>query len=148
MAKKKPKTMRASRGAKKKPTTRRASRGAKKSMRSQGTTPEKKTGWTVMVFMAASKDDGETERAAIRDLREMGRVDPGPVNVVVQIDRVWPGSAERYLIRKDEVTPISVARKPPSIVPLSGVQRNPADRTSSGNPNVLLNFLEETRSNG
>ena len=145
MAKKKPKTMRASRGAKKKPTTRRASRGAKKSMRSQGTTPEKKTGWTVMVFMAASKDDGETERAAIRDLREMGRVDPGPVNVVVQIDRVWPGSAERYLIRKDEVTPISVARKPPSIVPLSGVQRNPADRTSSGNPNVLLNFLEETR---
>ena len=132
--------------AKKKPMITTASRGSKKSTRSQRITAEKKSGWTVMVFMAASKDDdGETERAAIRDLREMGRVDPGPVNVVVQIDRVWPGTAERYLIKKDEVTPIPVARKPPSIVPLGGVQRNPDDRTSSGNPNVLLNFLEETR---
>ncbi len=141
MAKKPTRT--ASRGAKRKPMTRKASRGAKKSTRGRATGEE--TGWTVMVFMAASKDDGETERAAIRDLREMARVDPSPVNVVVQIDRVWPGTAEKYLIKKDEVTPIPVARKPPSIVPLSGVQRNPADRTSSGNPNVLLDFLEETR---
>jgi hypothetical protein len=99
-----------------------------------------------MVFMAASRDDdGQTERAAIRDLREMGRVDPGPVNVVVQIDRVWPGSPERYQIKQDEIIPISPARKPGTAVPLTGVQRNPDDRTSSGNPNVLLNFLEETR---
>ncbi len=68
--------------------------------------------WTVMLYMATTVDssrDGaaptsradQTERAAIRDLLELEKVGTtARVNVVVQIDRPWPGYAERYCIKK------------------------------------------------
>jgi hypothetical protein len=76
------------------------------------------TAWTVMLFMAAATND-RTEHAAINDLLELQKVDTehkvnvgnaatvnvetrDKVNVVVQIDRQWPGYAERYCIQKDE----------------------------------------------
>jgi hypothetical protein len=56
--------------------------------------------WTVMLYMAASKDD-QTEQAAIRDIRELEHVgSTKDLNVLVQIDRRWPGYAERYCVEK------------------------------------------------
>jgi hypothetical protein len=61
-------------------------------------TPQKP--WTVMLYMAASKDE-QTEAAAIRDIEELEKVGTtDKLNVVVQIDRKWPGYSERYLVRK------------------------------------------------
>ena len=61
---------------------------------------QKRKPWTVMLYMAASKDQ-RTEQAAIRDLRELERVGTtDKVNVIVQIDREWPGYAERYCVGK------------------------------------------------
>src|SRR5262249_39831131 len=57
--------------------------------------------WTVMLFMAASKDE-QTESVAIRQikqLQEFGAKDD--LNLLIQIDRRWPGYAERYRITKD-----------------------------------------------
>jgi len=92
--------------------------------------------WTVMVFMAASRDDqGVTEAAAVRDLRELELVGTTPeVSVVVQLDRQWPGGAERYRIRRRGSEPI----------PFEMTDRTPA-RTSSGDKQVLKQFLMETR---
>lgn len=60
--------------------------------------------WTVMVFMAAAKD-ARTEQAAIRDMREMERVGSSDaVQVVAQIDRRWPGQAERFVIGQGRST--------------------------------------------
>ncbi len=71
---------------------------------------EKAYEWTVMVFMAASRDDqGVTEAAAVRDLRELELVGTTPeVSVVVQLDRQWPGGAERYRIHRDGSEPIRI----------------------------------------
>ena len=45
------------------------------------------------------RDDAETERAAIRDLRELQRFgSTEAVKVVVQLDRTWPGIPERYVV--------------------------------------------------
>jgi hypothetical protein len=56
--------------------------------------------WTVMLYMAASKDE-QTEAAAIRDLEELEKIGTTKeVNVLVQIDRKWPGYSERYVVRK------------------------------------------------
>ena len=73
-----------------------------------GTHSEKKEQpeWTVMLYMAALVDDEpqraeETERAAIRDIEELESVgSTARVNVILQIDRRWPGYAERYYVRK------------------------------------------------
>ncbi len=55
--------------------------------------------WTVMVYMAAGDDD-RLDNLAISDLREMERGSRGNdyVYVVVQINRAWPGSPQRYWI--------------------------------------------------
>lgn len=56
--------------------------------------------WTVMVYMAASQDE-QTEAAAIRDLKELEKIGTTKnVNVVVQVDRMWPGYSERYRVWK------------------------------------------------
>src|SRR4029453_9458545 len=62
--------------------------------------PAERKRWTVMLYMAASKDV-QTEQAAIRDLRELEKVgSTDDLNVLVQIDRDWPGYAERYGVEK------------------------------------------------
>jgi hypothetical protein len=56
--------------------------------------------WTVMLYMAASRDE-QTEAAAIRDLKELEKIGTtDQCNVIVQIDRRWPGYSERYCVRK------------------------------------------------
>ena len=70
--------------------------------RAAGGARQRSQQWTVMVYMAAAKEDTETERAAIRDLREMEKVgSTDDVHVVVQLDRGWPGYPERYYVEKD-----------------------------------------------
>lgn len=64
---------------------------------SQSSGAAKKKAWTVMVYMAAAKDD-QTEKAAIIDVEEMQKADTSNVNVVVQVDRQWPPSAQRYRV--------------------------------------------------
>jgi hypothetical protein len=54
--------------------------------------------WTVMLYMAAAIND-QTEQAAVRDIEELQSVDTkDAVNVVVQIERAWPGYPQRYQI--------------------------------------------------
>ncbi len=95
-----------------------------------------------MVYMAAVRDDLETEQAAIRDLRELQRVgSTEAVKVVVQLDRNWPGTPERYIVRKgiSERAPESATRHG------SANQRRTrrrGDRTSSGDREALSSFLE------
>jgi hypothetical protein len=84
--------------------------------------------WTVMLYMAASKDV-QTEQAAIRDIRELERVgSTKDVNVLVQIDRGWPGYAERYYVER------GISRLDE---PLKGTRN-----INSGKPEVLREFVE------
>jgi len=93
----------------------------------------KKAKWTVMLYMAASKDE-QTEQAAIRDIRELERGSPKEtkdLNVLVQIDRRWPGYAERYRVEE------GYSR---FCVGLKG-KRN----IDSGKPEVLRDFVRWSR---
>ena len=69
----------------------------KPSKTSQSNRGTGKKAWTVMVYMAAAKDDA-TEKAAIVDIGEMQNADLSQVNVVVQVDRQWPPSAQRFRV--------------------------------------------------
>jgi hypothetical protein len=53
--------------------------------------------WTVMVYMAA-ENSAELDGVAIEDLREMEQGANEDVHVVVQINRAWPASPQRYQI--------------------------------------------------
>ena len=95
----------------------------------EGLKPAKRKRWTVMLYMAASKDE-QTERAAVRDLTELekvGTTDDSKLNVLVQIDRKWPGYAERYCIRGENKSDICDVMKD---------QKN-----DSGDPEVLRAFV-------
>jgi Clostripain family len=60
--------------------------------------PKNKKKWTVMLYMAAAQDE-QTELAAIRDIKELQRVgSTDTMDVIVQIDRKWPGYPQRYRI--------------------------------------------------
>src|SRR5262245_54153792 len=84
--------------------------------------------WTVMLYMAASKDE-HTEQAAIRDIRELEKVGSSEhLNVLVQIDRQWPGYAERYYVERG---------KSRLEAPLNGTRN-----INSGKPEVLREFVE------
>jgi len=105
-----------------------------------GQTKVNRKRWTVMLYMVTSdKETGRsveraeiTERAAIRDIRELQRVgSTDDVNIVVQLDRRWPGYPERYLIKKNGSTPLGS---------VAGVRNN-----SSGNPNALKGFVDWAR---
>ena len=74
--------------------SRRSPQGTKRNVQTQ---PKP---WTVMLYMAASRDE-QTEAAAIRDLKELEKIGAtDQCNVIVQIDRRWPGYSERYCVRK------------------------------------------------
>jgi hypothetical protein len=58
----------------------------------------KKSGWTVMVYMAAA-DDVDLDAHAVRDLQDMERATlQEGVRVRVQIDRHWPALPQRYTV--------------------------------------------------
>jgi len=89
--------------------------------------------WTVMLFMVASKDE-QTESAAIRNIKQLQEVGGRQgLNLLVQIDRRWPGYPERYHVRKDHVA---------EICPFSDRRRN-----DSGDPEVLREFVKFARTN-
>jgi hypothetical protein len=66
-----------------------------------GRKPQKE--WTVMVYMVAGNDT-DLDAVAVADLREMergvGLNEKDDVHVVVQINRAWPDTAQRYEISK------------------------------------------------
>jgi len=103
-----------------------------------GKEPVPEPDWTVMIYMAASKEDqGITEAAAVRDLRELEQVGTSPqVSVVVQIDRLWPGTAERYRIHRNRAELLK---------PTGYTGTKSLGITSSGDRLVLERFLKETR---
>jgi len=89
-----------------------------------------KPSWTVMLYMAASKDE-QTESAAIlnaQQLQEYGARDG--LNLLVQIDRRWPGYAERYRLTGHTA----------DNVPFRGRQKN-----DSGESSVLHGFVKWAR---
>jgi hypothetical protein len=58
-----------------------------------------------MVFMAAA-DSAELDAFAVRDLREMERgINAEHTNVVVQMNRSWPDTPQRYEVRRSAVDP-------------------------------------------
>ena len=61
--------------------------------------PDKIRDWTFMVYMSAS-DSHKLDTVAVRDLKEMeiGTKGNKDVGVVVQINRHWPETAQRYAI--------------------------------------------------
>jgi hypothetical protein len=78
-----------------------------------------------MVYMAA-QDSAELDEHAVRDLREMERVGSGEtVNVVVQINRPWPGRPQRYKVLQGN----------------SELDHAPIDQTKMGRPETLKEFL-------
>lgn len=91
--------------------------------------------WTVMMYMAAATDD-QTERAAIRDIKELQRVGSKSkkVSVLVQIDRKWPGYPQRYRV------------EPGVSLPLPDDDGLWDDREmSTGDPDSLRDFLDWSR---
>jgi hypothetical protein len=71
-----------------------------KNWRTEPRSPRK---WTVMVYMAAG-DSHKLDTVAVRDLEEMeaGTKGNDNVGVVVQINRHWPKTAQRYAIANGE----------------------------------------------
>ncbi len=61
--------------------------------------------WTFMVYMAAG-DSHKLDTVAVRDFKEMedGTEDNDNVAVVVQVNRHWPQSAQRYEIIDKQTT--------------------------------------------
>ena len=113
----------------------------------QRTSSNPKAEWTVMVYMAAVRDDQQTERAAIRDLREMERVgSTANVRVVVQLDRDWPGTPERYVVYKG-VSERAPDDSEPNRIDAARQTRPTISERSSGHPRALGAFLEWSRKN-
>jgi hypothetical protein len=118
--------------------------------------------WTVMLYMAAAQDE-RTEQAAMDDIKELEKVeiDDSKLNVLIQIDRQWPGYAERFRIEKvtgakkgkveDEKKGRSVpwkalkdrVRNIPDNGYISDAELGPA--TDSGQPKVLRDFVAAAR---
>jgi Clostripain family len=75
--------------------------------KSKGASTTKQSDWTVMLYMAAGKDE-QTEAAAVRDMKELQRVgSTKAVNVLVQIDRPWPGYRQRYRVERGWSQPVA-----------------------------------------
>jgi hypothetical protein len=90
-----------------------------------------KARWTVMLYMVASKDE-QTESAAIRNVRqlqEFGARDD--LNLLVQIDRRWPGYPERYRVTQDHAADVC--------------HFDQRERNDSGQPEVLRDFVDWAR---
>jgi Clostripain family len=99
-------------------------------------TPQPKKNWTVLVYMAAAKDE-QTEQAAVRDIRELEEIGTTKaMNVVVQLDRGWPGYPERYRIHQGSSEPL----------PMNGHShhrpRPTPSSSNTGDPRPLRDFLQ------
>ena len=75
-------------------------RALAKTSPSQVPAASKPAKWTLMVYMAAG-DSHKLDTVAVRDLKEMEQGCNDDVNVVVQINRHWPRSAQQYEISSD-----------------------------------------------
>ena len=98
--------------------------------------------WTVMLYMAAapmqSQSAEETERAAVRDIEELQEVgSTDEMNVIVQIDRRWPGYPERYRIGKGDSEFCGVCRPH---------KNGDHQRNNSGDRAVFEDFLSWAQS--
>ncbi len=90
--------------------------------------PEKIRNWTFIVYMAAG-DSHKLDTVAVRDFKEMevGTKHNDNVAVVVQVNRHWPESAQRYEI---------IDKKTTFLKQLDG-------RTNMANPTTLSEFLTD-----
>src|SRR5262245_39114930 len=75
-----------------------------------GQTSAQRKRWTVMLYMAADHPNPDraavTEQAAIRDIKELEQIgSTDDLNILVQIDRRWPGYPERYWIMEGHSEP-------------------------------------------
>jgi len=107
-----------------------------------GQTMVQRKRWTVMLYIAADHPQPEraaiTERAAIRDLRELESVgSTDDLDILVQIDRRWPGYPERYWIKK--------ARKGEGRSQPCGTLVGTKNINDSGDPGPLIDFLKWAR---
>jgi hypothetical protein len=68
------------------------------------TEPRERRKWTVMVYMPA-ENNAELDTVAVQDLREMERGANGSAHVIVQINRAWPDSFQRYEVRPSKKDP-------------------------------------------
>lgn len=110
-----------------------------------GTDGQQRSKWTVMLYMAASKDP-RTEQAAIRDLRELEKVGTTKnVNVIVQIDRDWPGYGERYCVRKGFSEFCEPLPRDQRNIPSGTPEERERRRTDGGEPDVLREFVKWSR---
>jgi Clostripain family len=104
--------------------------------------PAKK--WTVMVYMAAGVN-AQTEEAALRDIEELQKVGTtDSMNVLVEIDRRWPGFPQLYRIWKDRSEQLLDEDKPTGAIPHNNEARAEKNM-STGNPAPLREFLEFSR---
>ena len=113
---------------------------------SQSADAAKKKAWTVMVYMAASKDD-QTEKAAIADIKEMEAADTANVNVVVLLDREWPELPQLYRIVNGMSVPICPGKLADEAFSHSLVQtrkqaRGTSPKSSTGDPQALIDFID------
>jgi len=96
--------------------------------------------WTIMVYMAAAKD-GETEKAAIEDIKdEMEKADTSQVNVIVQLHRPWPKSPQLFRVANGgshQIVPDTQTRS---------VLEAPDADMSTGSPTPLKAFLNWVKS--
>ena len=94
--------------------------------------PEKIRNWTFMVYMAAG-DSHKLDTVAVRDFKEIevGTEKNGNVAVVVQVNRHWPESAQRYEV---------INKKTTFLKQLDG-------RTNMADKKTLSNFLTEVVKN-
>ena len=96
--------------------------------------------WTIMVYMAAAKD-GETEKAAIEDIKdEMEKADTSQVNVIVQLHRPWPKAPQLFRVANGgshQIDPDNQTRRV--------LESSDADM-STGSPAPLKAFLNWVKS--
>jgi hypothetical protein len=134
--------------------------------------PAQRKRWTVLLYMAAAQDQ-RTEQAAMDDIKELEKVeiDDSKLNVLLQIDRQWPGYAERFRVEKvkgEKKLNAKIGKKgrvedgrksksvpwnqlPPGIRNIPDDEgRYTSDRvkaraTNSGQPDVLREFVKAAR---
>src|SRR4029077_19307705 len=112
-----------------------------------GQTTGKRRSWTVMLYIAADHPNPDraaiTEQAAIRDIKELEQIgSTDDLNILVQIDRSWPGYPERYWIKKGHSEPCEPfgALIGKRNIPPKPKSRSGNSSSSSGDPNSLKEF--------
>jgi hypothetical protein len=95
-----------------------------------------------MVYMAAG-DNGELDGYAVRDIREMEKVGRNAaLNIVVQINRAWPASPQRYRVNlKKQDSELRLPEAAPPAVRGARTKKVKGDPTNMGREETLREFL-------